>query len=50
MKRASGAGGFRAAFVVARDLEFGLVRMFEVFRESDDVQTSVFRDLDQALA
>ena len=39
----------RMAFVVAGDLEFGLVRMFEVFREAESVRTAVFRDMQQAL-
>ena len=39
----------RMAFVVARDLEFGLVRMFEVFRGTDGVRTAVFRDMGDAL-
>ena len=39
----------RTAFVAPRDLEFGLLRMFEVLREGKGVQTSVFRDKERAL-
>ena len=39
----------RMAFVVARDLEFGLIRMFEVFRDNGSARTSVFRDRQDAL-
>jgi len=39
----------RIAFVVLRDLHFGLVSMFEVFRQADEVEMSVFRDFDEAL-
>ena len=40
---------FRSAFVVREDLEFGLVRMFEVFRETEGTLTGVFRDKEQAV-
>ena len=40
----------RMAFVVARDLEFGLIRMFEVFRDNGKARTAVFRDRQEALA
>ena len=40
---------FRTAFVVSEDLEFGLVRMFEVFRETEGARTSVFRDKERAV-
>ena len=39
----------RSALVVAGDLEFGLVRMYEAFRESSESQTKVFRDGDLAV-
>jgi hypothetical protein len=39
----------RAAFVVAADLEFGLVRMFEIMRDTKSARTNVFRDRDKAL-
>ncbi len=48
-KRHSPEGDLRVAFVVAQDLEFGLVRMFEVFRETPNARTSVSRDKDEAL-
>ena len=34
----------RMAFLLTKDLEFGLVRMFEAFRETKDAQIGVFRD------
>jgi hypothetical protein len=48
-KQRSPYSHLRMAFVVARDLEFGLVRMFEVFREAESARTAVFRDMQQAL-
>lgn len=48
-KRESPFAGLRMAFVVTRDLEYGLVRMFEVFRENSRTQTAVFRDRAQAV-
>lgn len=44
IKQLSPPRAYRSAFVVSRDLEFGLLRMFEVYRESTDTATSVFRD------
>jgi hypothetical protein len=40
----------RMAFVVARDLEFGLVRIFEALRETARARVAVFREKDEALA
>jgi hypothetical protein len=37
-------GESHTAFVVSGDLEFGLVRMFEVFRGADGARTYVTRD------
>ncbi len=34
----------RVAFLAADDVSFGLLRMFEVFREQDNYETKVFRD------
>jgi len=42
-------GETRTAFVVSGDLEFGLARMFEVFRESEGVYTFVSRDREAAI-
>ena len=42
-KRHSPFAGLRMAFLVSRDLEFGLLRMFEVFRATERTQTAVFR-------
>jgi hypothetical protein len=39
----------RVCLVTARDSDFGLVRMFEVFREDADTSVRVFRDYDKAL-
>ena len=38
----------RAAVVASGDLEFGLSRLFEVYRASDSTSIAVFRDLDEA--
>ena len=43
-------GDLRTAFLVSGDLEFGLVRMFEVFRETPDAKAAAFRDRESALA
>lgn len=40
----------RSAFVVAGDLEFGLVRVFGAYREERGVEVAVFRDLAEAAA
>ena len=39
----------RTAFVAPRDLEFGLLRMFEMLRKAEGVRTSVFRDKERAV-
>lgn len=49
MKQLVVSPGIRTAFVVSADLEFGLIRMYEVFRQSDCARTSVFRDRDEAI-
>lgn len=38
------------AFVTQRNLDFGLVRMFEVFREDAATAFHVFRDCDEAIS
>lgn len=38
----------RMAFVTTHDADFGMVRMFEVFRESPATKVRVFRDLEEA--
>lgn len=48
-KRHSPFAGLKMAFLVSRDLEFGLLRMFEVFRATERTRTAVFRDRAQAL-
>ena len=48
-KKHSPFSHLRMAFVVGSDLEFGLVRMFEVFREAKGTQTEVFREMHEAL-
>jgi len=40
----------RVAVVTSRDLEFGLARMFEVFREDRVNEVEIFRDYGEALA
>ena len=37
-------GAARVAFVAADDLTFGLVRMFEAFRDEEGFRTKAFRD------
>ncbi|MFQ5350627.1 MAG: hypothetical protein ACE5EG_09320, partial [Thermoanaerobaculia bacterium] len=39
----------RVAYLAADDLTFGLLRMFEVFREQENYQTRVFREEQEAL-
>lgn len=40
----------KVAFVTGTELDFGLARMFEAFREDPATEVRVFRDLDEALA
>ena len=40
--------GFRCAVVAARDADFGLFRMFQVFRDLGEERMAVFRTVDQA--
>jgi len=40
----------RVAWVTLRDLDFGLARMFEVFREDPRTDFRVFRDYDEAIS
>ncbi len=40
----------KVAFVVGRDLDFGMSRMFEVFREDPRTAFRVFRDYDEAIS
>ena len=42
------SGTARVAIVAAVDVVYGLSRVFEVYRESEDVTVQVFRDLDEA--
>ena len=39
----------RVAFVTKRDVDFGMARMFEVFREDSRTAFRVFRDYDEAV-
>lgn len=39
----------KVAFVTKRELDFGLARMFEVFRESSVTEFRVYRDYEEAL-
>jgi hypothetical protein len=39
----------RVALVAGRDVDFGLMRMFEVYREHQRTETRVFRDYDAAI-
>jgi len=40
----------RVAWVTPRDVDFGLARMFEVFREDPRTEFRVFRDYDAAVS
>jgi hypothetical protein len=40
----------KVAFVAGRDLDFGMSRMFEVFREDPRTAFRVFRDYDEAIS
>jgi len=40
----------RVAFVVERDVEFGMARMFQVYREDSATDFRVFRDYDEAMS
>ena len=48
-KKRSPFSDLRMAFVVAGDLDFGLLRMFEAYRETGSARTAVFRDKEAAL-
>ena len=39
----------RVAFIAPRDIDYGLARMFEVFREDPRTEFRVFRDYDEAV-
>jgi hypothetical protein len=39
----------RVAFVTQRDVDFGMARMFEVFRQDSGTAFRVFRDYDEAI-
>ena len=41
-------GAARVAFLAEDDLTFGLLRMFEAFREQENYQTKAFRDEEEA--
>jgi hypothetical protein len=40
----------KVAFVTGRDVDFGMVRMFEVFRAGPSTEVRAFRDYDEALS
>ena len=40
----------KVAFVTQRDVDFGMARMFEVFREDPRTAFRVFRDFDEAVS
>ena len=40
----------KIAFVTQRDVDFGMARMFEVFRQDPSTEFRVFRDYDEALS
>jgi hypothetical protein len=40
----------RVAFVTDRDADFGMLRMFEVYRSHPATEVCIFRDFDEAMA
>ena len=40
----------KVAFVTARDVDFGLARMFQTIRQHPDTQVEVFRDYEEAVS
>jgi hypothetical protein len=40
----------RVAFVTGRDVDFGLMRMFQVYRQHPATQIRVFRDYEEAVS
>ena len=48
-KQLAGSTAIRSAFVVSGDLEYGLLRMFAVFREVEGALAAVFRHKVQAV-
>jgi hypothetical protein len=40
----------RVAFVAGRDVDFGLMRMFQVYRQHPATQVRVFRDYEEAVS
>ncbi|MEL7448590.1 MAG: hypothetical protein AAFN78_05235 [Pseudomonadota bacterium] len=50
VRRGSPVRGLRVVFLVATDLEFGQVRMFEVLRGSEDTEMHVVRNREYAVA
>ena len=49
IKTHSPTGDIRTAFVVKKDLHYGLVRMFMVYRERAKTKTGIFRSMEEAL-
>jgi hypothetical protein len=43
-------GHGKSAVVVGREVDFGLVRMYQAYAEQKDVEIAVFRDYSEALA
>ncbi len=50
VKSLAGEGGPRSAFVLSRDREFGLARIFKAHRDPNDTQVNMFRDMSAAMA
>ena len=48
-KRNSPYGALRMAFVASQQVEFGLLRMWEAYRDEEGAQIAVFREREQAL-
>jgi hypothetical protein len=50
MRQKSPFTDLRSAFVISGDVEFGLVRMYEILRETDSARSEVFRNRERAIA
>jgi hypothetical protein len=48
--RARRGSGYRAVFLVSKDVDYGLSRMYQIISEELPVQFEVFRDREAALA
>ncbi len=50
LEQQPGTPPLRVAFVAPSDAEFGMARMFQVFREDSRTEFNAFRDYDEAIS